>query len=178
MDARQYLAEWSHGSANDAVRGSVVKPDRVGIRIDNPATGEDDAPKSAGDAVRSGSAVLSGVARYEVDAVGADRLANQILSQAKGQRDVRTPLQADIAKAFVAVAVLIALAAVIVVLSLPSSTGAGANDTVFAAAVLVTLVPQGLALMLTVTYAAAALRISRLPMQPPGRRSSAESIHT
>jgi cation-transporting ATPase E len=37
-----------------------------------------------------------------------------------------------------------------------------AHETVFAAAVLVTLVPQGLALMLTVTYAAAAVRISRL----------------
>ena len=62
------------------------------------------ADKAAGDEVRSGSAVLSGVARYEVEAVGADTFANQILSQAKGHRDVRTPLQSDIARAFVAVA--------------------------------------------------------------------------
>ena len=133
------------------------------------------ADKSAGDEVRSGSAVLSGVARYEVEAVGADTFANQILSQAKGHRDVRTPLQSDIARAFVAVAVLIALAAAIVVLSLPTAAGDATHDTVFAAAVLVTLVPQGLALMLTVTYAAAALRISRLGALAQ-RQSAIEAI--
>jgi cation-transporting ATPase E len=46
---------------------------------------------------------------------------------------------------------------------------------VFAAAVLVTLVPQGLALMLTVTYAAAALRISRLGALAQ-RQSAIEAI--
>src|SRR5262245_59065378 len=139
-------------------------------------TGESRAAyKSAGDQVRSGSAVLSGVARYEVEAVGADIFANQVLAQAKGHRDVRTPLQSDIARAFVAVAVLIGLAAVIVVLSLPASAGDATHETVFAAAVLVTLVPQGLALMMTVTYAAAALRISRLGALAQ-RQSAIEAI--
>src|SRR4029078_35688 len=133
------------------------------------------ADKSPGDQVRSGSAVLSGTARYEVEAVGDDTFANQILSQAKGHRDVRTPLQSDIARAFVAVAVLIGLAAVIVILSLPPVAGDAGHDTVFAAAVLVTLVPQGLALMLTVTYAAAALRISRLGALAPRQSATEES---
>ena len=88
---------------------------------------------------------------------------------------MRTPLQSDIARAFVAVAVLIGLAAVIVVLSLPAVAGDATHDTVFAAAVLVTLVPQGLALMLTVTYAAAALRISRLGALAQ-RQSAIEAI--
>src|SRR4051794_33345012 len=118
--------------------------------------------KAPGDKVMSGSAVLSGTARYEVEAVGADTFANRILAQAKGHRDVRTPLQSDIGKAFVAVAVLIVLSALVVVLSFQASSVDAAHETVFAAAVLVTLVPQGLALMLTVTYAAAAVRISRL----------------
>jgi cation-transporting ATPase E len=126
-------------------------------------TGESRAiDKSAGDNVMSGSAVLSGTARYEVGAVGADTFANRILSQAKGHRDVRTPLQTDVAKAFVAVAVLIVLSGLVVVLSFQATSADAAHETVFAAAVLVTLVPQGLALMLTVTYAAAAVRISRL----------------
>ena len=155
--------------------GRIVGPD--GASLDESVlTGESRAAdKSAGDHVRSGSAVLSGVARYEVEAVGADTFANQILSQAKGHRDVRTPLQSDIARAFVAVAVLIALAAAIVVLSLPRAAGDATHDTVFAAAVLVTLVPQGLALMLTVTYAAAALRISRLGALAQ-RQSAIEAI--
>jgi cation-transporting P-type ATPase E len=126
-------------------------------------TGESDAiEKGPGDRVLSGSAVLSGTARYEVEAVGAKTFANRILSEAKGRRDVRTPLQNDIARAFVAVAVLIVLSSVIVVLALRAAPGDSTRDAVLAAAVLVTLVPQGLALMLTVTYAAAAVRISRL----------------
>ena len=126
-------------------------------------TGESHAiDKAAGDEVMSGSAVLSGTARYEVEAVGADTFANRILAQAKGHRDVRTPLQSDIARAFVAVAVLIVLSGLVVVFSFQATGADAAHDTVFAAAVLVTLVPQGLALMLTVTYGAAAVRISRL----------------
>jgi cation-transporting P-type ATPase E len=157
------------------VDGRIVGPD--GASLDESVlTGESRAAdKSAGDAVRSGSAVLSGVARYEVEAVGEDTFANQILSQAKGHRDVRTPLQSDIARAFVAVGVLIGLAAVIVVLSLPKVAGDATHDSVFAAAVLVTLVPQGLALMLTVTYGAAALRISRLGALAQ-RQSAIEAI--
>ena len=157
------------------VDGRIVGPESASLD-ESVLTGESRAAdKSAGDEVRSGSAVLSGVARYEVEAVGADTFANQILSQAKGHRDVRTPLQSDIARAFVAVAVLIGLAAVIVVLSLPAVAGDATHDTVFAAAVLVTLVPQGLALMLTVTYAAAALRISRLGALAQ-RQSAIEAI--
>jgi cation-transporting P-type ATPase E len=126
-------------------------------------TGESRAvDKVRGDNVLSGSAVISGTARYVVEAVGAQTFANRILAQAKGHRDVRTPLQADIARAFVAVAVLIVLSGVVVFLSFHAAPVDTAHETVFAAAVLVTLVPQGLALMLTVTYAAAAVRISRL----------------
>jgi cation-transporting P-type ATPase E len=131
--------------------------------------------KSDGDVVLSGSAVVSGVARYRVEAVGADTFANRVLAQAKGRRDVRTPLQSDIARAFVAVAVLILVSALIVVLSSQATSGDRAHETVFAAAVLITLVPQGLALMLTVTYAAAALRISRLGALAQ-RQSAIEAI--
>ncbi|HYU50206.1 MAG TPA: HAD-IC family P-type ATPase, partial [Candidatus Limnocylindria bacterium] len=118
--------------------------------------------KGEGDSILSGSAVLSGTARYEVEAVGADTFANRILAQAKGHRDVRTPLQTDIARAFVAVGILIVLTGIAVVLSFLLAPVDAGHESVFAAAVLVTLVPQGLALMLTVTYTAAAVRISRL----------------
>jgi cation-transporting ATPase E len=139
-------------------------------------TGESRAiDRTDGDQVKSGSAVLSGVARYEVEAVGADTFANRILARAKGHRDVRTPLQSDIAKAFVAVAVLILASAAIVALSIRTTGVDATHETVFAAAVLVTLVPQGLALMLTVTYAAAALRISRLGALAQ-RQSAIEAI--
>jgi cation-transporting ATPase E len=155
--------------------GRIVGEGRSSID-ESALTGESVAVEKAfGDRVQSGSAVLSGVARYEVDAVGADTFANRILAQAKGRRDVRTPLQSDIAKAFVAVAVLIVLSALVVVLSFQATSTDPTHETVFAAAVLVTLVPQGLALMLAVTYAAAALRISRLGALAQ-RQSAIEAI--
>jgi cation-transporting ATPase E len=165
-----------------ANRGDEIQVDgrivgSAGAALDESALTGESRPvdKSAGDTVLSGSAVLSGVVRYEVDAVGADTFANRILAQAKGHRDVRTPLQSDIARAFVAVAVLIVLSAAIVVVSVPPFIGDATHESVFAAAVLVTLVPQGLALMLTVTYAAAALRMSRLGALAQ-RQSAIEAI--
>jgi len=164
-------------SPSDVVLGDIVIANRgdeiqldghvvgsAAASIDESALTGESHPidKVAGDAVMSGSAVLSGTARYEVGAVGADTFANRILAQAKGHRDVRTPLQSDIARAFVAVAVLIVLSGLVVVISFRATSADAGHETVFAAAVLVTLVPQGLALMLTVTYAAAAVRISRL----------------
>jgi cation-transporting P-type ATPase E len=155
--------------------GRIVGPATASVD-ESALTGESRAiDKTAGDGVLSGSAVLSGTARYEVEAVGADTFANRILTQAKGHRDVRTPLQADIARAFVAVAVLIVLSGLVVALSFQAASTDAAHDTVFAAAVLVTLVPQGLALMLTVTYTAAAVRISRLGALAQ-RQSAIESI--
>ena len=155
--------------------GRIVGPATASLD-ESALTGESRAvDRSEGDPVRSGSAVVSGIARYEVEAVGADTFANRILSQAKGHRDVRTPLQSDIARAFFAVGVLIVLAGAIVVLTFPTAIADATQDTVFAAAVLVTLVPQGLALMLTVTYAAAAVRISRLGALAQ-RQSAIEAI--
>jgi cation-transporting P-type ATPase E len=155
--------------------GRIVGETRASID-ESALTGESDPiEKGLGDEVLSGSAVLSGTARYEVEAVGADTFANRILAQAKGHHDLQTPLQADIARAFVAVGVLIVLSALIVALAILSQAEDAPHDTVFAAAVLITLVPQGLALMLTVTYAAAAVRISRLGALAQ-RQSAIESM--
>jgi cation-transporting ATPase E len=63
----------------------------------------------------------------------------------------------------------------VVAISFQATSANPAHETVFAAAVLVTLVPQGLALMLTVTYAAAAVRISRLGALAQ-RQSAIEAI--
>jgi cation-transporting P-type ATPase E len=134
------------------------------LSVDESAlTGESDAiEKRPGDRLLSGSAVLAGTALYEADAVGAATFANRLLAKAKGRRDAQTPLQRDIARAFVAVAVLIAVSSVLVAVSMLTRSADATRDAILVAAVLVTLVPQGLALMLTVTYTAAAVRISRM----------------
>jgi cation-transporting ATPase E len=127
-------------------------------------TGESDAvTKVAGDAVLSGSAVVSGTLVYEVERIGADSFANRLLAEARRLGDERTPLQREIAATIWAVAGLVLLTSIPVAVALALLPGEFTQkETLTAAAVLVTLVPQGLAIMITVTYAAGALRITRL----------------
>jgi cation-transporting ATPase E len=127
-------------------------------------TGESDAiSKVAGDAVLSGSAVVSGTLVLEVERVGAASFANKLLAEAKKLGNERTPLQREIAATIWAVAGLVVVTSVPVALALAALPGSfDSKETLTAAAVLVTLVPQGLAIMITVTYAAGALRITRL----------------
>jgi cation-transporting P-type ATPase E len=162
-------AELVLGDLVVAARGDEIQVDgRVtgygrGSVDESALTGESEpTDKRAGDDVLSGSAVISGQLRYVALAVGQDTFANRILAQAKGRRDVATPLQRDVARAIGGVGVLVLVSAVLVALTGFRPPDETTREAVVNAAVLVTLVPQGLALMLTVAYAAAALRISGL----------------
>jgi cation-transporting ATPase E len=126
-------------------------------------TGEaDPVPKATGDAVRSGTACLAGRAAMEVEAVGDATFASRLASEARGAADERTPLRRDLDAIIVALGILTMLTAVPVGLAM---RGEGIDllspEGAKVAAVLVALVPQGLAIMITVTYAYAAIRISR-----------------
>ncbi len=127
-------------------------------------TGESDpVTRVAGEPVLSGSAVVSGTLVYEVERVGADSFANRLLAEAKKLGDERTPLQREIAATIWIVAGLVLVTSIPVTFALLALPGGfDSQKTLTAAAVLVTLVPQGLAIMITVTYAAGALRITRL----------------
>ncbi len=143
--------------------GTLVGDGRVELD-ESLLTGESDAvSKEAGDPVLSGTAVISGAAVFEVTSVGAASFANRLLAEAKRVGDERTPLQREIAATIWAVAALVLLAVVPVAIALAAlPDGFSSTQTLTAAAVLVTLVPQGLAIMVTVTYATGALRISHL----------------
>ena len=145
------------------VDGTVVGGGRVEVD-ELLLTGELDAiGKVAGDPVLSGSAVVSGTLVFEVERVGADSFANRLLAEARKVGDERTPLQREIAHTIWAVAGLVLVTAIPVALALAAlGSGLNSKETITAAAVLVTLVPQGLAIMITVTYAGGALRITRL----------------
>jgi cation-transporting ATPase E len=169
----------------EIVRGDLVvarRGDQIlvdGTLVDEPAagpglgvveldeallTGESDpVTKRPGDEVLSGTAVLGGIARYVAVRVGRASIANALLAEAREMREEQTPLQRDTARAIWIVAGLVVAAAVPVAVALVA--GPGPDDPLTAlnaAAVLVSLVPQGLAVMITVTYAVGALRISRL----------------
>ncbi len=144
--------------------GTIVGQGRVELD-ESLLTGESDPiPKDAGHEVWSGSAVVSGTVVYEATAVGTASLAGHLVGEARDARhDQRTPLQHEIAVMIWTVAGLVALTAFPVAWSVQALSGdARATETLGAAAVLVSLIPQGLAIMVTFTYAAGALRVSKL----------------
>jgi magnesium-transporting ATPase (P-type) len=91
---------------------------------------------------------------------GSESYASRLTTEARAARTERTPLQLDIERLIYTAAGLVAAVSLIVAVAAlgrhPDTT-----QVVLAGAVLVALVPQGLAIMSTVSYAMGALRISR-----------------
>jgi cation-transporting ATPase E len=125
-------------------------------------TGESDRiPKILGSEVLSGSFCVDGEARYVATRVGAGTFANQLTAGARAFRADRTPLQRDVAKVLRGMSLLVLIAAVPVLIRMYGQYGSlPAVETARAAAVLVALIPQGLVVMITVTYAMAIVRLA------------------
>ena len=126
-------------------------------------TGESDAvAKAVGDQVLSGSFCVAGAGAYRVTAVGADSFAEKLAAEAKGTRVRLSPLQLDINRILrVLIWVMIPMAALMIVSSfwLSNDIVNGAQRTV---AALVPLVPEGLVLLASLTFAVAAVRLGRI----------------
>ncbi|HRF95926.1 MAG TPA: HAD-IC family P-type ATPase, partial [Aggregatilineales bacterium] len=123
-------------------------------------TGESDLiAKQRGAQVFSGSFCVNGSATYEATKVGLDSFANKLTVQAKQFRIVRTPLQQDIN---LVVRLLLFIASVIGILFAVAYAieAVSAVQSVQSAAVIAGLVPAGLILMTTTSYAIGALRMS------------------
>ena len=125
-------------------------------------TGESDlVQKHVDDRVFSGSFCMSGMGMYEADQVGADSLAQKLTNQARAFRAMKTPLQRDINIVMRVMLVLMILLGILVANSfIRIYNEIPVKESVQAAAVIAALVPQGLVLMVTVTYAMAAVRMS------------------
>jgi cation-transporting ATPase E len=154
----------------------------AGVDIDESLlTGESEpVRKMVGDKVLSGSFCVAGSGMYLAERVGQDSLANRLTSGARAFRQAKTPMQVDmelIVRATL-LAVLIVGGPVLMDLGArgvevlvrrfdqPGSVaireafgGYPVEENVRSAAVILALVPQGLALMVAVTYAASALRL-------------------
>ena len=125
-------------------------------------TGEaEPVTRSRGDEVRSGSFVVEGTGSFEVDAVGAESYAERITGTAREFRHPRSPLERAVDRLlYVLLAVMVPLGAMLTVALWKQDVAVRhAVDT--AVAGMVTLIPEGLVLLLSVTYAAAALRMAR-----------------
>ncbi len=134
-----------------------------GLELDESIlTGESQpVPRSAGEEIRSGSFVVEGAGAYVVEAVGEKSYAARVTGEARAFRHPRSPLERQLNL------LLLLLAAVIVPLGLTLGAALWERRTPLDEAVPtsvaagVTLVPEGLILLASLTYAVAALRMSR-----------------
>ncbi len=143
------------------VDGKVIGPEGGRADVDESLlTGESDlVPKRPGDAVLSGSFCVTGSVIYEATRVGASTFACQVVAGARAFRQVKTPLQRDIDFVIRLMVLLATLLGVLLAISYTLQR-APVVEVVQIAAVIVALVPQGLFLMTTVTYAMGAVRMA------------------
>ena len=126
-------------------------------------TGEaDGVRKRPGQRALSGSFVIAGSGYYEVDAVREDSYAAKVAGEARQFRHPPSPLQEEVNQVLKACTwLLIPLAAILIFALIARDTPLDeAAQT--ATAGLITLIPEGLVLLMSVTLAVAAVRLARL----------------
>ena len=137
--------------------------DERGLTVDESLlTGESEGVrKQQGDRMLSGSFALSGSGHYEVDAVREQSYAEKIAGEAREFRHPPSPLQLEVNRVLLAtLLVMLPLgAALLATFRLRETELVEAAQT--ATAGLITLVPEGLVLLMSVTFAVAAVRLAR-----------------
>jgi cation-transporting P-type ATPase E len=150
------------GAGDQVVADGTLVADE-GLLVDESVLTGESRPvdRSTGDELRSGSFVVEGSGMFVVTAVGADSYAGRIAGTAREFRHPRSPLeQAVNLLLYVLVGAMVPLAAMLVAALWKQDVGVRhAVDT--AVAGMVTLIPEGLILLVSVTFAAAAVRLAR-----------------
>ena len=141
--------------------GPVV--DSRGLTVDESLlTGESDGiRKNPGDRMLSGAFGIAGSGHYEVDAVREDSYAEKVAGEAREFRHPPSPLQLEVNQVLRATTIALIPIAVIVLLSFSLRNVEFREAAQTATAGLVTLIPEGLVLLMSVTLAVAAVRLAR-----------------
>jgi P-type E1-E2 ATPase len=125
-------------------------------------TGEaDGVRKGLGERALSGSFCISGSGYYVADAVRDESYAGRLAGEARAFRHPPSPLQEEVNRVIVACLYVMAPLAVLLVLTLKLRHTGIEEAAQTATAGLVTLVPEGLVLLMSVTFAVAAVRLAR-----------------
>ena len=141
--------------------GAVV--DTRGLTVDESLlTGESDGVrKRVGDRLLSGSFGISGSGHYELDAVREDSYAAKIAGEAREFRHAPSPLQLEVNEVLKATTIALVPIALIVLVGFTVHDKEFREAAQEATAGLVTLIPEGLVLLMSVTLAVAAVRLAR-----------------
>jgi P-type E1-E2 ATPase len=147
----------------DQVVADGVLEHAVSLRLDESIlTGESEpVERRVGDGVRSGSFAVEGSGTYAVTAVGAESYAERLADVARTFRHPRSPLERALNRLLVVlVAVMVPLGAVLGYALWHRHTRLHQAVPTATAAV-VTMIPEGLILLASLTFAVAALRMAR-----------------
>jgi magnesium-transporting ATPase (P-type) len=150
------------GPGDQLVADGEVRASRGMTLDESMLTGEADGiRKGAGDRVLSGSFCISGSGHYVVDAVREESYAGRLAGEARTFRHPPSPLQKEVNRVIVASTYVMLPLAAILVLSLEVRSVGLESAAQTATAGLVTLIPEGLVLLMSVTFAVAAVRLAR-----------------
>jgi cation-transporting P-type ATPase E len=162
--------------ANEVVPGDVVQVspgDQLvadgeatasrGLTMDESLlTGEADGiRKDEGDRILSGSFCVSGSGHYVVDAVREESYAGKLAGEAKTFRHPPSPLQEEVNRVIIASTYVMLPLAAVLILSLKVRNVGLEEAAQTATAGLITLIPEGLVLLMSVTFAVAAMRLAK-----------------
>ncbi|HEX6457293.1 MAG TPA: HAD-IC family P-type ATPase [Thermoleophilaceae bacterium] len=140
--------------------GKVEEAEALGIDA-SILTGESEpVAVEAGDEVRSGSFAVEGGGAYVVKAVGPDSYAERVAGEARAFRHPRSPLERAVNRLlFWLVGLMVALGAILGYALWRRQAGVSDAVSTSTAAVL-SMVPEGLVLLVSLTYAVASLRMA------------------
>lgn len=158
-------------------RGDQVTADGVVLQADgldadeSLMTGESDAVvKTVGDHMLSGSSITSGNGLYRVTAAGADSHASRIANEARLFSEINSELRAglNLVVKWISIAILPIMAIVLNGQMVARggwteamASGAWRDALISSVASIAAMIPQGLALMTTISFAMAALKLAR-----------------
>ena len=126
-------------------------------------TGEaDGVRKRPGQRALSGSFAIAGSGYYEVDAVREDSHAAKVAGEARQFRHPPSPLQEEVNQVLKACTWLLIPLAAILIFALIARETPRDEAAQTATAGLITLIPEGLVLLMSVTLAVAAVRLARV----------------
>jgi magnesium-transporting ATPase (P-type) len=117
--------------------------------------------KNVGDRVLSGSFCISGSGHYVADAVREQSYAGRLAGEARAFRHPPSPLQEEVNRVIVACTYVMLPLAVLLLITLKVRSVSLDEAAQTATAGLVTLIPEGLVLLMSVTFAVAAVRLAR-----------------
>ncbi len=133
------------------------------LRVDESVLSGESEParREVGDEVRSGAFVVEGTGGYQVTAVGADSFAAKLTGEARSFRHPRSPLERAINRLLYALVVLVVVLGAVLGFSLYHRHVSLSDAVSTSSAGVVSLIPEGLVVLVSLTYAAAAVRMSR-----------------